>query len=136
MFLANRSLSNAVYWQICICNALFAYPSVCFLHLQTVVDSIGVAIWQMAVSPYNDKEPKPQKIENGYVDERLDNGIDDDDGEVEDDSESVEFHGASYEEDVCVALGCDDGCVRLYTFSDLEDLIYKKSLPRVSGEIS
>ncbi|KAI3409043.1 WD_REPEATS_REGION domain-containing protein [Psidium guajava] len=105
------------------------------LKQKTVIESIGVAIWQMAVSPYNDKEPKPQKIENGYVDERLDNGIDDDDGEVEDDSESVELHDPSYMEDVCLALGCDDGCVRLYTFSDLEDLVYKKSLPRVSGRI-
>lgn len=105
------------------------------LKQKTVIDSIGVAIWQMAVSPYDDKEPKPQKMENGYVDERLDNGMDDDDGEVEDDSESVELHAAPYTEDVCIALGCDDGCVRLYTFSELEDLVYKKSLPRVSGRI-
>ncbi|KAH7302800.1 hypothetical protein KP509_23G087200 [Ceratopteris richardii] len=34
-----------------------------------------------------------------------------------------------------VAVGCDDGCVRLFTINDGESFVYKKSFPRVQGRI-
>lgn len=109
------------------------------LYLQTVLNSIGVSIWQMAVAPSNNHalatNPMLEHIENGYLSDRL--GMDDNEtSEVEDDSDSVELYEQPVIEFPRVAIACNDGCVRIYSISDSDELIYNKSLPRVSGEIS
>lgn len=75
-------------------------------------------------------------IGNGYVDDKLKDVDDHETSESEDDTDSVELHEQSSSEDISIALACDDGCVRIYSLSDSDDLAYKKSLPRVSGETS
>ncbi|XP_063942597.1 WD repeat-containing protein PCN-like isoform X2 [Daucus carota subsp. sativus] len=51
--------------------------------------------------------------------------------ESDNDIDSVVTTDGSIVEDANVAMACDDGCVRICTVSD--ELIYHKSLPRVSG---
>lgn len=93
----------------------------------------------MAVSPSSthllDTKPKSEHIGNGYLDDKL-NMDDHETSESEDDSDSVELHEHPVIELPRVAIGCDEGSVRIYSISDSDQLIYTKSLPRVSGEIS
>lgn len=115
------------------------------MNLQTVLESIGFSIWQMAVAPSNYAlilaEAKSQHIGNGYLNHESSDNDDDESSESEsseseDDSDSDELLEQPTTEDRYLALACDDGCVRLYRVSDSDELIYYKSLPRVSGEIS
>ncbi|PON91142.1 WD repeat containing protein [Trema orientale] len=100
------------------------------LKQKTLLDSIGVSIWQMAVAPCNQHtEPRSQQNGNGYLSNNLN---DDESSESEDDSDSVELHEQSVIENPRVALACDDGCVRMYIILE-DELVYIKSLPRVSG---
>ncbi len=106
------------------------------IHFQTVLGSIGVSIWQMAVAPFNDNvvdtKPKSEHFGNGFLNDKLNKLDDDETSESEDDSDSVEQPVIELPR---LAIGCDDGCVRIYSISDSDELIYTKSLPRVSGEI-
>lgn len=111
--------------------------------MQIVVDSVGVSIWQMAATPCNtshsDNKQDSEFIENGHVRDRINGSSDDDDGDSsasEDDDDSVELREELVIDNTCVAIACDDGCVRIYNFSDSDHLMYNKSLPRVSGEIA
>ncbi|GMH16469.1 hypothetical protein Nepgr_018310 [Nepenthes gracilis] len=108
------------------------------LKQKIVLDSVGVSIWQMAVQPYNehliDVEHDSHNIGNGDVIDRYSDDNDSSSSESDDDNnESVELHEQALVENPCVAAACDDGCVRLYTVSDSDELMYNKSLPRVSG---
>lgn len=111
------------------------------MSFQIVLDSIGVSIWQMAAAPHNDvclTEHDSQHVGNGYINGKL-NYAEDEDEEAhgsEDDDDSVELHEVPVFENPFVALGCDDGCVRVYSITSSDELTYNKSLPRVSGEIS
>lgn len=97
--------------------------------LQVVLDSIGVSIWQMASQPCTSQQDKPDSIlyENGNASESEDS---------EDDDNSVELYEEEdrVNEESQIAFACDDGCVRIYSASSLEELTHKKSLPRISGE--
>ena len=110
--------------------------------MQIVLESIGVSVWQMAVAPINKlpalEEPKSQHFRNGYLNAKYEyNDSDDEEScENEDVSDSEQVHQKLVMEDRRVALACDDGAVQIYAISDLDKLIYHKSLPRVSGEIS
>lgn len=106
------------------------------LFSQTVLESIGVSIWQIAAAPCNipeiHREVKPQDIENGHL---TDSESDCQDcSESEDDSNSSEFRVQSSDVNPSLAIACDDGCVRIYNICDAEEFVYKRSLPRVSGE--
>lgn len=102
-----------------------------------MLDSIGFSIWQMAVAPFNHHtEPKSQHIGNGYLNNNFDGGSDHETSDSEDDPDSVELHEESVSLDPPVAIACDDGCVRIYSIPESDVLIYTKTLPRVSGEIS
>lgn len=112
------------------------------MYCQIVLDSIGVSIWQMAAAPYNDAcltRHELQHVGNGFLNDKL-NDVEDEDKETsesEDDDDSVELHEVSVVfENPRVAMGCDDGCVRVYSITNSDELTYHKSLPRVSGEIS
>lgn len=102
---------------------------------QTVLESIGVSIWQIAAAPCNsrglDRKVKAQDMQNGHLIDN-ENGYQDC-SESDDDSNSSELHVQSRDENPSLAVACDDGCVRLYNI-DAEEFIYKRSLPRVSGE--
>ncbi|KAG2692395.1 hypothetical protein I3760_08G052000 [Carya illinoinensis] len=108
------------------------------LKQKTVLNSIGVSIWQISVAPSDNHalatNPASEHIENGYLSDRL--GMDDNEtSEAEDDSDSVELHEQPVIEFPRIAIACDDGCVRIYSISDSDELIYAKSLPRVSGRV-
>ncbi|TYI06767.1 hypothetical protein ES332_A10G181900v1 [Gossypium tomentosum] len=109
------------------------------LKQKIVLESIGVSIWQMAVAPINrlptHEETRSQNFGNGYLNDKYEcNDTDDDENcESGDVSDSEQVYQKLVMEDRRVAIACDDGAVRMYTISDLDKLIYQKSLPRVSG---
>nr|KAJ0225452.1 hypothetical protein LSAT_V11C100000180 [Lactuca sativa] len=101
---------------------------------KVVVDPIGVSIWQMATHPMcNNTKQDLGYLENGHA------AIGDGDGDVTSDSEvegdSVELYEEPITGNACIAIACDDGCVRLYDISDSDEVTYHKSLPRVSGRV-
>lgn len=107
------------------------------LQQKTVLDSIGVSIWQIAAEPFDDSVTAV----NGYGNDMVSNGRDDgeisqSDEEDDDADDSTELHSVSNgSEGQRVAVGCDDGCVRLYVASDADGFYYRRSLPRVSGRV-
>ncbi|KAJ4842742.1 hypothetical protein Tsubulata_027202 [Turnera subulata] len=109
------------------------------LKQKNVLETIGVSIWQMAAAPLRDAPlssgDKSQHLGNGHFSNGHDDGDDSESSESEDDSDSDELHEQSVVEDPRVAIACDDGCVRIYTIPDSDELIYSKSLPRVSGRV-
>ncbi|KAG8633354.1 hypothetical protein MANES_18G095200v8 [Manihot esculenta] len=109
------------------------------LKQKTVLASIGVSIWQMAVEPSRDppsqKDIGSKHLGNGYLNDKHNDINDYPSSESEDDSDSDELHEQSIVQDPLVAIACDDGCVRIYTIPDSDELIYNKTLPRVSGRI-
>ncbi|KAI9201195.1 hypothetical protein LWI28_019972 [Acer negundo] len=119
------------------------------LKQKIVLESIGFSIWQMAVAPSNHPlicaDPKPHHIGNGYLNDKSNDNDDHETSESESGSESEsesesdtdcdEPHAQSVVDDTPVAVACDDGCVRIYRISDSDELIYHKSLPRVSGRV-
>lgn len=102
------------------------------LPVQAVLDSIGVSIWQMAVAPPSTSEAE-MMVKNGSLSEKSDeegeSGVEDDDSDVDEVEEKLEEV-----RDRCLAVACDDGCVRIYYVSESDKLTYFRSLPRVSGE--
>ncbi|KAK9165361.1 hypothetical protein Scep_000552 [Stephania cephalantha] len=103
-----------------------------------VLDSIGVSIWQMAAEPLQESvhpaQNNPRNYCNGFANDE--NSVSDDEtSESDDDDESTELHAQPIHGNQRVAIGCDDGCVRLYDVSDSDRLTYNRSLPRVSGRI-
>ncbi|KAL5844677.1 hypothetical protein ACOSQ3_010733 [Xanthoceras sorbifolium] len=111
------------------------------LKQKIVLESIGFSIWQMAVAPSNIQllyaDLKSQHIGNGYLNDKSNDSDDHEtsESESESDTDSDELQVQSVVEDTRVAVACDDGCVRIYRVSDSEELIYHKSLPRVSGRV-
>lgn len=109
------------------------------LKQKIVLESIGVSIWQMAVAPTNDQlvyaEPKVQHIGNGFLNGNSDDKEDGETSGSESDSDVEDLHKQSVILDRHVAIACDDGCVRIYTIPDSNELIYQRSLPRVSGRV-
>ncbi|KAM1464197.1 hypothetical protein ACFXTO_043889 [Malus domestica] len=106
------------------------------LKQKTVLDSIGVSIWQMAVAPCtNETEPRDHPIGNGFLKANSTEGDDPETSDSEDDSDSAEINEQSVVENQRVALACDDGCVRIYTITNTDEFVYTKSLPRVSGRV-
>ncbi|CAI8606222.1 unnamed protein product [Vicia faba] len=104
-----------------------------------VLESNGVSIWQMAValSKSDDGKTNGVHMENGFS-KRFLNGFDEhEDNESDEDyeSDSPEVLKQSSLEGPRVAVGFDDGCVRIYTISDSNEFIYLKSLTRVTGRV-
>ncbi|XP_050263816.1 WD repeat-containing protein PCN [Quercus robur] len=109
------------------------------LKQKTVLGSIGVSIWQMAVAPYIegvvDTKLKPEHLVNGFLKDKGDDDDDDETSDSEDDSDSDELQEQPVIELPRLAIACDDGSVRIYSISDSDELVYTKSLPRVSGRV-
>lgn len=105
--------------------------------LQTVLDSDGVSIWQMAAEPLKSDMPNDEKMGdhmgNGYVSE-LQGSVEHEDSESDSDSDS-DSDSPKQPEYPRVAIGYDDGAVRIYAISDADEFIYVKSFRRVKGEI-
>lgn len=99
--------------------------------------TIGVSIWQMAVTLSNPEiDAEPKHIENGYLNNNVDEDSDGETSASDEESDASENHEEPVNENPLVALACDDGCVRIYSISNTDELLYVKSFPRVSGEIS
>ncbi|GAB2228268.1 hypothetical protein Droror1_Dr00010098 [Drosera rotundifolia] len=104
------------------------------LKRKMVVDSIGVSIWQVALQPRSVAPTGSGWISRDNVNgEVVDRNSDSDDSGSDDDDDSVEVHDQSLLEDPCIAVACDDGCIRMYSISDEDDLTFNKSMPRVGG---
>ncbi|KAM3294223.1 hypothetical protein ACQJBY_037240 [Aegilops geniculata] len=115
-------------------------------HLQqkTVLDTVGVPVWQMAMEPMDDQLISGNKSSgcaaNGHANH---NGSTDselsyvDDGQSSDDEDDSAKTSSSYNvnEFPRLALACDDGSVRLYNVPESGPLTYYRSLPRVSGRV-
>lgn len=99
-----------------------------------VLESSGASIWQMAVVlPKSDHgETNGYRMGNGYL-KRFHGSDEHENSDSEEDSDSPDVIKQSSLEDPRVAVGFDDGCVRVYTISDENEFIYKKSLTRVEG---
>lgn len=97
----------------------------------------------MAVAPHANPE-SPASVHNSHqnsngVISNTSNGVisstssgvveDQESSESEDDGDEVVVI------DQQIAFACDDGCVRIYCLSESSELVYSKSLSRVSGEI-
>ncbi|KAJ7966511.1 U3 small nucleolar RNA-associated protein 4 [Quillaja saponaria] len=109
------------------------------LKQKSVLDSVGVSIWQMAVAPSNSDlistESKNKQTENGFLNDKSRDGDEDETSESEYDFDEPEVHNQYIIENPRVAIGCDDGCVRIYNVSESDEFIYTKSLPGVSGRV-
>ncbi|KAF8404860.1 hypothetical protein HHK36_009750 [Tetracentron sinense] len=109
------------------------------LKQKILLDSIGVSIWQMAVEPFYDSLLPTQhaslQVVNGYANDKVSAHDDPETSESDDDVDSNEFLKQQIIEYQRLAIGCDDGCVRVYNVSDSEGLTYYRSLPRVSGRV-
>ncbi|CAM8912436.1 unnamed protein product [Rhodiola kirilowii] len=103
------------------------------LKQKIVLNSIGVSIWQMSVAPLNKPESfamhNSQHNSNGFIN-TIANGVEDhESSESEDDDDQVVVENPQ------IAIACGDGSVRIYSVSDSSELLYNKSLSRVSGRI-
>lgn len=113
------------------------------LRQKEVLDSIGISIWQIAAEPRDDLQPNMKQemksYENGHDNSSIISGVDEvDSSESEDedaDKGAVQIHEENDADSTRLAIACDDGCVRIYTATDAEKLIYNRTLPRVSGRI-
>ncbi|XP_042011235.1 WD repeat-containing protein PCN-like [Salvia splendens] len=107
------------------------------LRQKTVLDSIGFSIWQIAAEPCNHLNVRREAkyYQNGQTSPSITSEVDDvETSEDEDDDKSVALvHEQNDTESTRLAMACDDGCVRIYRVSDAEELVYNRTLPRVSG---
>ncbi|KAK1296649.1 hypothetical protein QJS10_CPB15g02043 [Acorus calamus] len=106
---------------------------------KTVLDSIGVSIWQMAAEPsqnlFHGTSDEHNTVMNGHANNK-DGDQDDDDSSSETDDDDDELYSSAVQSDGRrLAIACDDGCVRIYNASDSNGFTYKRSLPRVSGRV-
>ncbi|WOL18945.1 U3 small nucleolar RNA-associated protein [Canna indica] len=109
------------------------------LNQKVIVDSVGVSIWQMVAEP-SDDSLQSEKSESGILANGHANGDVPSDSESclnDDDEDEYEvLHSLVTETDSQrLAVACDDGCIRMYSLSAKEGLIYNRSFPRVSGRI-
>ncbi|KAJ1385618.1 WD40/YVTN repeat-like-containing domain superfamily [Sesbania bispinosa] len=104
----------------------------------TVLDSDGVSIWQMVVAPpktdITNAETNGGHMGNGYV-SKFHGSDEHEDNESDENSDSADPLKHSATEYPRVAIGFDDGCMRIYDISDADEFIYVKSLPRVKGRV-
>ncbi|BAS86253.1 WD repeat-containing protein PCN [Oryza sativa Japonica Group] len=112
------------------------------LRQKTVLDSVGVPVWQMAIEPsvdLMDSENKGSKVTaNGHANGRTDSDSSSvDDGENTDDEDDSANTSLPYRANELqrLALACDDGSVRFYNVPESGALTYYRSLPRVSGRM-
>ncbi|OIW20872.1 hypothetical protein TanjilG_24950 [Lupinus angustifolius] len=111
------------------------------LKQMTVLESDGVSIWKMALTLPMPKceemisETKGLIARNGFV-SKVDNSNEhDENSESDEDSDSPDTIKQTVIEYPRVAIGYDDGCVRIYAISNTDDFMYVKSLPRVKGRV-
>ncbi|KAG6409231.1 hypothetical protein SASPL_132265 [Salvia splendens] len=106
------------------------------LRQKTVLDSIGFSIWQIAAEPCNHLNVRweAKYHQNGQTSPSITSEVDDvETSEDEDDKIVALVHEQNDTESTRLAMACDDGCVRIYCVSDAEELVYNRTLPRVSG---
>ncbi|MED6133282.1 hypothetical protein PIB30_027043 [Stylosanthes scabra] len=105
----------------------------------TVLDSDGVSIWQMAVTfptkvDLVNTVPNGDIMGNGYA-SKLKDLDEHESSDSDEDYDSTDAGNQSVLESPRVAIGYDDGSVRIYAISDEDEFVYVKSLPRVKGRV-
>ncbi|KAI5056426.1 hypothetical protein GOP47_0028244 [Adiantum capillus-veneris] len=102
------------------------------LQTKEVLKSYGGSVWQMALEP-SPTFTGPEGVSGSHSPEQS-SSLSTDSNSDSDDGENVS--GSNDEQgELKVAVGCDDGCVRLFTANDGESFVFKKSFPRVQGRI-
>ncbi|KAH7423687.1 hypothetical protein KP509_12G068700 [Ceratopteris richardii] len=117
-------------------DGLIAEWDLQMLQIKEVLNSYGGSVWQMALEPLD----KISGHEDGAC--AMDSSDQDSAISTDDISDSEDYKKLSMSSDhedfqggSRVAVGCDDGCVRLFTVNDGESFLYRKSFPRVQGRI-
>ncbi|KAE9599979.1 putative transcription factor WD40-like family [Lupinus albus] len=111
------------------------------LKQMTVLESDGVSIWKMALTlpiPKSDEQNSETKgliVGNGFVGKVNHSYEHDENSESDEDSDSPDTLKQTVIEYPRVAIGYDDGCVRIYAISNTDEFMYVKSLPRVKGRV-
>ncbi|KAK3029774.1 hypothetical protein RJ639_038216 [Escallonia herrerae] len=87
----------------------------------------------MAAAPCDNRQLQKKQdsglSENGNANNKVDRGGDDgESSESEDDVTSVELHEEQVTENMRLAIACDDGCVRIYSISNSDELTYRRAL--------
>ncbi|KAL2645510.1 hypothetical protein R1flu_013097 [Riccia fluitans] len=107
------------------------------LQPKEILESYGGSVWQLVVEPEEASE-NSASAGNGAVHSKSGDGSDDDENSSTDRETDDEENGAT----VCnlveqrVAVGCDDGCVRIFTVGDSHaGMVYRKAFPRVKGRV-
>uniref|UniRef100_A0A1D1Z8K6 Cirhin n=2 Tax=Anthurium amnicola TaxID=1678845 RepID=A0A1D1Z8K6_9ARAE len=108
------------------------------LRREVIVDSVGVAIWQMAVkpscdTPHSSKTDSQLRI-NGSANVFSESSSESNQSDDEDDTGEIDSESNGWENQQ-LAIACDDGCVRLYASSDSDRLTYKRTFPKVNGRM-
>lgn len=79
-----------------------------------------------------------KSYENGHANSSITSGVDEEENseseDEHDDKDAVQIHEDDDADNTRLAIACDDGCVRIYSVSDTEKLVYNRTLSRVSGE--
>lgn len=104
------------------------------LEQKTVLESVGVTIWQMALT-----FPKGDRINDERKGDKMGNGFHDFDEHESSESDEDSDSAGPLESSVCqhprVAIGLDNGRVMIYDISDTDKFIHVKSLPSVKGRV-
>ncbi|BBN10610.1 U3 small nucleolar RNA-associated protein 4 [Marchantia polymorpha subsp. ruderalis] len=108
------------------------------LQPKEISESYGGSVWQLAAEPLEALK-RAAISSNGALLKKNSDGSDNDEGSSSDsDSEEEEEEGSSHHDIVeqRIAVGCDDGCVRIFTVGDNQaGMLYRRAFPRVKGRI-
>ncbi|KAL3698853.1 hypothetical protein R1sor_012929 [Riccia sorocarpa] len=103
------------------------------LQPKEIVESYGGSVWQLAVEPEH-----AESASNGVLRSKNGDESDDDESSSSDRENEDEKSRPAVKNSVeqGVAVGCDDGCVRIFTVGDSQSgMVYRKAFPRVKGRI-
>lgn len=104
------------------------------LRAKEVLKSYGGSVWQMVLEPTSallkciGERARSTSDQSSSLSTDSDSSSDDDEDSRSEDEDG--FLGVQK-----VAVACDDGCVRLFTLLEGENLVYQRSFPRVLGRI-
>ncbi|KAG8062492.1 hypothetical protein GUJ93_ZPchr0003g16450 [Zizania palustris] len=129
-----RLLSSSVDGSVCEWDLFH-------LRQKTVLDSVGVPVWQMAIEPSDDLTHSENKGSEFITDGHANGHTDSDSSYIDDGESTDDDDSAKTSSSYCVnefprlALACDDGSIRFYNVPESGALTYYRSFPRVTGRM-
>ncbi|KAG6555830.1 hypothetical protein Mapa_002471 [Marchantia paleacea] len=108
------------------------------LQPKEIVESYGGSVWQLAAEPLEALKSAASSSNGALLKKNGDGSDNDESSSSDSDSEEEEEEGSS-DHDIVeqrIAVGCDDGCVRIFTVGDNQaGMLYRRAFPRVKGRI-